>query len=145
MRTQTAMPRHVAAHLGLIGCCALLLGVLPSNRPAAAAEAAQADHVRLIIDYGDGVQKHYTQLPWRQQMSVLDALRLAQKHARGIRLKYRGKAATALVIQIDDLVNQGGGDRNWIYRVNDKPGNRSCGIHRLEVGDTVLWKFEAYR
>jgi hypothetical protein len=139
----------VVARVALAGCCALLLGGLASPQQAAAMEVAEssadAKCVRLVIDYGDGVQKHYTRLPWRPKMTVLDALQLAHRHARGIRLEFRGKAATALVTQIDDLTNQGGRGRNWIYRVNNKPGNRSCGIHPLEAGDTVLWKFETYR
>ena len=143
---QTVMKQGVAARLGL-ACCVLLLGRLAWPGLATAAESADADkqHVHLVIDYGDGVQKHYTQLPWRQQMTVLDALLLARRHARGIRLEYRGKGATTLVTQIDDLVNQGGRGRNWIYQVNDAPSDRSCGIHPLEAGDTVLWKFETYR
>ena len=48
-------------------------------------------------------------------------------------------------LKIDDVENEGGGKRNWIYRINDKPGDRSFGIAKLEAGDTVLWSFETYR
>lgn len=140
------MPQLFTPRLGLLGC-SLLIGLLATAELARCDEppAKATEHVRLIIDYSDGVQKHYTELPWRPEMTVLDALRQAQQHPRGIRLEYRGKAATAMVTRIDDLTNQGGRGRNWIYRVNEEPGSRSCGIRPLEAGDTVLWKFETYR
>ena len=140
------MPRLLIPQPGLLGW-GLLISLLAAPTSARSAEPPpQVDEpVRLIIDYGDGVQKHFTQLPWRQEMTVLDALLLAHKHPRGIRLEYRGKAATAMVTGIDDLTNQGGQGRNWIYRVNREPGSRSCGIQPLEAGDTVLWKFETYQ
>lgn len=100
--------------------------------------------VRLTIDYGDGVEKHFTRIPWREGMTVLDTLVEAKKHARGIQFEHRGSGETAFVSQIDDLKNEGNG-RNWLYRVNDKPGTTSSGIYKLSRDDRVLWKFSASR
>ena len=77
------MPRLFTPCLGLLGC-SLLIGLLAAAELARGDEppAKATEHVRLIIDYGDGVQKHYTELPWRPEMTVLDALRLAQEHPR---------------------------------------------------------------
>ncbi len=135
-----------AAWVGLTALL-LLLSFPVLNRLLAAGVSSERQPavVQLVIDYGDGVEKHFTKLPWRNEMTVLDALMLARKHPRGIRLEYRGQAATTMVTQIDELANQGGGGKNWIYRVNQKPGNRSCGVYPLAKGDTVLWKFETYR
>lgn len=112
------------------------------------AEAADPDqavkHVSLIIDYGDGTEKHFKTLAWREKMTVLDAMLQAAKHPRGIQFKHQGKGATVLLTQIDDLKNEGGGERNWIYRVNKELGDRSIGIYPLKAGDTILWKFEPY-
>ena len=73
---------------------------------AAAADSAPPT-VRLVIDYGDGVQKHFTKLPWKEGATVLDALQGAANHRRGIEFKHRGTGATAFVTQIDDLKNEG--------------------------------------
>jgi hypothetical protein len=100
--------------------------------------------VRMVIAYGDGVEKHFTQLPWNDGMTVLDALKAAAQHPRGITFKYRGKGATAFLTQIDDLKNEGR-QRNWIFRVNSKLADRSFGIVTLKPGDAVLWKFGEYR
>ena len=77
-------------------------------------------------------------------MNVLDAMQWADKHPRGIEFAKRGRGETTLVTQIDDLKNQGG-QKNWIYRVNGKMGDRSCAIFPIEPGDAILWKFQQYR
>jgi hypothetical protein len=100
--------------------------------------------VRLVIDYGDGVQKHFTQLDWKEGMTVLDAMRAAREHPRGIAFDSRGKRATLFIFKIDGLENETQG-KGWLYKVNDKLADRSCGIYELEAGDAVLWTFEEYR
>jgi len=110
----------------------------------AACVADEAKPVVLIIDYGDGVQKHFTKLVWRNEMTVLDAMLAAQAHPRGVRFEHQGSAATALLTRIDDVKNEGRG-RNWLFRVNGKLADRSFGIVPLQPGDTILWRFEEYR
>lgn len=96
--------------------------------------------VELTIDYGDGVEKRFKALRWKEKMTVLDALRQAQEHPRGVKFKFRGSGAAAFLTQIDDLTNEGNG-KNWMYRVNETEGDRSFGIYELEPEDSVLWKF----
>lgn len=100
--------------------------------------------VQLTIDYGDGVEKHFTRLAWREGMTVLNVLEEARKHPRGIRFEHRGAGETAFVSQIDDLKNQGKG-RNWLFHVNGKAGTTSCGLHVVAKDDRILWKFATYR
>ena len=109
------------------------------GRPATKSKA-----VRLVIDYGDGVEKHFTTLAWKSQMTVFGLLQAAGAHPHGISLKYRGKGATLFVEQIDDLKNEGRG-RNWIFRVNNRLADRSCDAQTVNPGDTVLWRFGEYR
>jgi uncharacterized protein DUF4430 len=97
--------------------------------------------VQLTIDYGDGVQKVFRNLEWKERMTVLDALQLAAKHPRGIKFSHRGSGATAFVTSIDEQTNEGAG-RNWLYEVNGKPANKSCGVWELKAGDSVLWQFK---
>ncbi len=105
--------------------------------------AQAADKVKLVIDYGDGVEKHFTQLTYKKDMTVLDAVRLAEKHAHGIKVEVRSSGSTAFLEKIDDIANEGSG-KNWVYRVNDKLGDRSIGIYKLQPGDAVLWRFQEY-
>lgn len=121
----------------------LLLTILAAALSAAGAAGA-AEKVRLVIDYGDGVQKHFNELPWRDGLTVLSATQLAEKHSHGIGVRVRSSGSTAFLLQIDDVANEGGGGKNWVFRVNGKLGDRSCGIAKVEAGDTILWRFQKY-
>ena len=107
-------------------------------------QETEAKPVKLIIDFGDGVEKHFTRLPWTEGQTVMDVMMAAREHPRGIEFEHRGRGSTAFLFQIDDVKNERQG-RSWIYRVNDKLADRSIGIYRIEAGDTILWKFEVYR
>lgn len=106
--------------------------------------ASAAEHYQLIVDYGDNSQKHFTELPWRDGLTVLEATKIAQKHPRGIQAKSRSSGSTAFLTQIDDVSNEGGDGRNWVFRVNGELGDRSCGVYKVNAGDTVLWRFQTY-
>jgi hypothetical protein len=101
--------------------------------------------IELTIDYGDEMQKRFTSINWSESMTVLDALRSADEHPRGIELEVRGSGEMALVTRIDDLEN-GGGDppAYWTYEVNGKKADRSAGAYQLKSGDVVNWRFGVY-
>ncbi|MCA9209624.1 MAG: DUF4430 domain-containing protein [Planctomycetales bacterium] len=105
---------------------------------------ADAKSVKLIVDFGDGFEKHFTALPWKAKMTVADAVELARQHPRGIKTQQRGSGATAFLESIDGLKNEGRG-RNWIFRVDGQLGDRSFALFPVEAGDIILWKFEEYR
>ncbi len=119
-------------------CLALICQSVLANVLLAAETAPQ---IRIVIDYGDGVEKHFTALPWKEGMTVFDAMQAAKSHPRGVTFRHRGSGATAFLLQIDDKENQGR-EGNWVYRVNDKLAERSFGAQELKAGDAVLWKFE---
>jgi hypothetical protein len=108
---------------------------------------AQADEspqtAVLVIDYGDGVQKHFLDVACKGGMTVLDVLEAAKRHPRGIQFVYRGKGATAFLTQIDDLKNEGRG-KNWIFHVNGQLADRGFAVFPIKPADKVLWKFGKY-
>ena len=124
-------------------CILCGLAGLTTLLPVSHAEE-DAKTLTLVIDYGDGVQKHFLGLACKRGMTVLDVLEAAKQHPRGIRFSYRGKGATAFLTQIDDLKNEGRG-KNWIYHVNGKVGDRSFAVFEVKPSDKVLWKFGEYR
>lgn len=109
----------------------------------AAAETPKENTVKLTIDYGDGVQKVFVALPWKEKLTVFGALEAAAKHPRGIKVAHQGAGETLFVTAIDDRKNEGRG-RNWLYEVNGKLGNKSAGVYELSAGDSVLWRFGKY-
>ena len=122
----------------------LVLALCLTPLSAAADEPATEKTVKLTIDYGDGVQKVFAALPWKEKLTVLAALEAAAKHPRGIKLAHQGTGERILITAIDDLKNEGRG-RNWLYEVNGKLADKSAGVYELSAGDAVLWRFAKYR
>lgn len=111
--------------------------------PAAEPTAQSVKAVRLVVDYGDGVEVHFKALPWREGMTVVDALEAAQKHPRGIKYVQRGRGANAMISEIGGKKNEGSG-KNWIFSVGGKTADVGAGAYELKPGDTILWEFKAY-
>lgn len=128
--------------LFLLVCLAVANG-LPSAQPAAAADV-KANTIKLIVDYGDGVELHYKALAYKPNMTVLDALTAAGAHKHGLTFKHRGAGSFAMLTRLNDLENEGGGPKakNWLYQVNGKDADVSFGSRQLQAGDVVLWKFD---
>jgi hypothetical protein len=124
---------------------ATIVAVFLAGQLLAAQDQAEpaSNSIKLTVDYGDGVEKRFTRIAWKTDMTVQSAIEAAQKHPRGIRFKHRGKGATAFLFEIDGLKNERGG-RGWLFRVNGKRADRSFAIAPLKVGDSVLWEFGSF-
>jgi hypothetical protein len=107
--------------------------------PAAGQNAAPS--VRLFIDYGDGVTKTVTDLPWSKGNTVLDAMKAATSRPHGISFTYTGSGATALLAKIDDVQNEGAGKRNWQFWVDNAYGDKSFAAFETQDGDVISWRF----
>ena len=110
---------------------------------AAGGEQAQAQSatVRLVIDYGDGVIKTVTSLPWTKGSTVLDVMNTAKSRPHGISFNYTGSGASAFLTQIDDTANEGGGKKNWQLWVNTSYADKSFAVHDVQPLDVVFWRF----
>ena len=111
--------------------------------------ANAATTVSLLIDYGDGVRKTFTDLPASPGMTVLDAMNAAKSHARPIAFTTTGSGDTALLNSIDDLSNEGaakhpGQSRAWQYWVDGAYGMTSIGAAKVNAGQRVSWAFRPY-
>ncbi len=142
IHSRSCLFRHLVAGLALLAVTSSFGssgGVEPSGRSA-------GHTVRLIVNYNDGVEKHFTAIPWHRDMTVLDALNHSKKGSHGITFEYKGSGETALLSRIDDLQNQGGGrgKKNWLYWVNTDFADRSLGIRRLQPSDVVLWRYDVW-
>jgi Domain of unknown function (DUF4430) len=109
--------------------------------------AAQGSTVRLVIDYGDGTLKIFTDLPWSKGTTVLDVMNAAKAHPRGITHKHSGSGATAMLTEIDGQANQGGGSgrKNWQLWVNTNYADQGFGVYELQALDVVTWRFAPAR
>lgn len=114
---------------------------------ALAAEPREAS-VRLVIDYGEGVEKQYGAIPWREGMTVRSALESASALVppRGLKFESKGEGERAILLSIDGLSGEGAGaaSRNWLFWVNDVAGERSFAVSVLQAGDVATWRFATY-
>jgi hypothetical protein len=105
--------------------------------------AAQPATVRLVIDYGDGVIKTMTGLPWSKGNTVLDVMNTAKVHPHGITFSYTGSGGSSFLTKIDDVANEGGGagKKNWQLWVNTMYADRSFGAYEVQAFDVVFWRY----
>jgi Domain of unknown function (DUF4430) len=125
----------------LLAAGMLFIGPFWAVVPAAGQSTAQT--IRLVVDYGDGTTKTISDLPWSKGNTVLDAMTAAAGRPHGISFSYTGSGATAILVKIDDVQNEGGGTgkKNWQYWVNGAYGDRSFAAFELHAQDVVLWRF----
>jgi hypothetical protein len=104
---------------------------------------AQSATVRLVIDYGDGVIKTISDLPWSKGQTVLDLMNAAKARPHGITFRATGSGGSAFLTQIDDLTNEGGGagKKNWQLWINSAYADRGFGVYELQASDVVFWRF----
>ena len=121
---------------------AIVLATVGGAFAGVTAVGAAESTVRLTIDYGDGVQKTFVALPWKEKLTVFAALQAAAQHARGIKVTHTGNGETTFVTAIDDRTNEGQGGSNWRYEVNGERLPVSAGVAELKAGDAVVWRFE---
>lgn len=74
-------------------------------------------------------------------MTVDDMMAAASRLPDGIRYAVNGEGEMMMLDGIDDVMNQLGGGRFWLYRVNGVLADRSMGVYELHPGDRVLWTF----
>ena len=123
---------------------AILLAAMLLVAAAAGDHAhAQSATVRLVVDYGDGVVKTITGLPWAKGSTVLDVMNAAKDRPHGISFSYTGSGASALLTRIDDVANEGGAaaKKNWQLWVNTSYADRSFGVYEVQPLDVVFWRF----
>jgi len=121
----------------------LLAAILLAIAAASDQAHAQTATVRLVVDYGDGVIKTITGLPWAKGSTVLDVMNAAKERPHGITFSYSGSGASALLTRIDDVANEGGGGakKNWQLWVNTSYAERSFGVYEVQPLDVVFWRF----
>ena len=121
-----------------VALAAILLAIAAASDQA----HAQTATVRLVVDYGDGVIKTITGLPWAKGSTVLDVMNAAKERPHGITFSYTGSGASAFLTRIDDVANEGGGaKKNWQLWVNTSYADRGFGAYEVQPLDVVFWRF----
>jgi hypothetical protein len=131
--------------LSYLMALALALGMFA--HPAWAADPLPSQNktalIRVTIDYGNGVEKTFDSIAWRQGLTAWEATLEAVKKAPQLQVKHTGSGSSVFVTEIDGVANQGGGakKKNWQYSVNDEYADVGPGAKVLKAGDRVVWRF----
>lgn len=138
--------RKIYLVVGVAFLAGLFLGFVSGTSVELAGNArVGADKtVSVMIDYGDGTLKTYTDLDLSDKETVLEKLQeLADNHDFELEIKeYAGLGA--LVERIGPKKN-GAGEKYWQYWVNNGSPQVGADAYVLSRGDVVEWKFIGYQ
>lgn len=137
------LPRARSHSLILIVLLAGLCGCQSANRNQDSADSATQGNVSIRIDFNSRSADKSFELPCYGEASVLSVLEDAQK-AGEINFESLGAGETAFIKSIEGVENEGANGDNWVYRVNGKLADRSCGIFSIRPGDKIEWRFGRY-
>ncbi|QDS96780.1 DUF4430 domain-containing protein [Adhaeretor mobilis] len=102
-------------------------------------QQAAGESVKLSIDFGNGAQRTFNQLPWKEGMTVADLMLAAQDFRPGIQFEAEGEGETAFLSSLEGVANGGDEKQNWLYRVNGEHAHVSYAVYTLQSGDEVQW------
>jgi len=104
--------------------------------------AETGETVAIEIDFGNGARREYAALPYRDGMTVGDAMRLASDFGPGLPFTHQGEGELSFLTSLDGVTNQGPGGRFWLYQVDGERADVSYEVQPLTVGQRVLWQFK---
>jgi len=99
--------------------------------------------VQLEVDFQSDRENIVVRIPCSEDSTVLTILARAQ-NIGDLEFTSIGEGETAFVTSIGGVENQAAAGDNWVYRVNDELGDKSCGVFSVKPGDEVLWVFGEY-
>ena len=110
--------------------------------------------VALTIDYSNGAQKHFSSIPWKEGLTILEAIQASETIPPKASITFGSdRSGHALGLVIDEVPPKDGPASEWVIWVNAKsfqsrlgtetsfgfhPGERELNL--LNAGDHVLVK-----
>jgi hypothetical protein len=78
--------------------------------------------VTLTIDYSNGAQKHFSSIPWKKGLTILEAIQASSGIPPGAVVRFGSdRVGHALGLTIDDLPGKDGRPEEWVVWVGAKP------------------------
>ena len=120
----------------------LFAGCDKSTDRAARETSRDIGTVTLQVYFGAGKTSKNCNVVCSPDSTVLMTLERAQQTGE-LKFESTGSGETTFVKSIDGLTNEGADGKNWIYRVNEKLGDKSAGIYKVSPGDIISWSWGA--
>ena len=118
-------------------CSAGCDSVAPSNSVELSRDIGT---VTLEVDFGSDKRSKSIDVVCSPESTVLLSLERAQ-NMKKLKVDFRGTGETAFVTSIGGMKNEGAEGKNWIFRVNDKLGDKSAGVYPVKPGDKISWSY----
>lgn len=99
--------------------------------------------VSLTVDFADKRASIDFQMDWTEGMTAFDILKEADR-AKSLALVYTGSGETAFVKSIGGTEGGAGGNKWWLFFVNDQMGKIGSGVYKLNANDKVIWRLGDY-
>ena len=110
--------------------------------------------VSLTIDYSNGAQKHFSNVPWEDGLTILGAIEACAAIPPGAAVRFSSdRSGHAIGLVIDQMPREDTPASEWAIWVNSKPFTRRLGtemsfgfqpdereVNLLDAGDSVLVK-----
>lgn len=85
------------------------------------------------------------QIPWRPEMTLLDATKDAGEQSNDWRSKWLTSGKMYRLIELGGRTDDEESSLYWQFDLNGEYGKRGAGQTVLQPGDSVLWRLAPYR
>lgn len=109
-----------------------------TTTPAVAVE--QPKTVSLMLDYGDGTVKTFTDIQLKENETLFDVTKKIVE-ANNIAFAYDPPGQYGIFVKAIAGLNGGTDGKYWTYWVNNKMGEVAADQYKLKAGDAAEWKF----
>jgi hypothetical protein len=108
------------------------------------ASDAQKQVASLMIDYGDGHVKTYSEIPVVVGETLIQLL---EKQTKAVTLNFTTKKYDSLGTLVETIGNKTNGAENkyWQYWVNNQSMPYGADQYKVQPGDVIEWKFLNYK
>ncbi len=120
--------------LAFVGC---------DSSPLPSESKTVAGTVDLKVNFNSDKKPISVAIPCSSESTVFSILERA-KNLGDVKFEATGSGETTFVSSIGGVANAGASGDNWVYRVNGKLGDKSCGAFEVKPGDKIEWRFGKY-
>ncbi len=113
---------------------------VPAPQQPLAESQAPAGTAALMLDFGDGTVKTYTDLAFADGETLFDLTKRAAEN-NGLTFEYQPPGQYGILIDQIGLMRGGTDNKYWLWYENGRMGQVASDAYLLQPGDVLEWKF----
>ncbi|TAL19235.1 DUF4430 domain-containing protein [Patescibacteria group bacterium] len=116
----------------------------PANTPAGSnqlSEVQKAKTVSVMLDFGDGTVRTFTDIDVSGTKTVFDLLKSLSESGKGFVFSYQPPGQYG--VMVEQIGNKKNGDEGkyWMFWMNNRLAEVAADRQSVAVGDVIEWKF----